>query len=374
MMRKAMGMAGRAATLDGRTHESVNRLNEPSPQQMLKLVEDHGQIGLWSIDLKTGENRLSEGFYRITGLMPSNSIGDVLHDLFHPDDLRIREEMAAALLAGIPIHREFRIVRPDRTVRWIEFKAEIVLDAHARPAQANGVIFDITGRHEAHRLIQRSEARYQGLVQAIASVVWTATQDGFARSCPGWFELTGQSESEWHNGGWDKAVHPDDRVRSWNAWRTAVANGAPYDEDLRIKCTDGRYRWLNSRAIPVLNEDRSVREWIGVMVALSDGTRYRPSADESAPDVITGSLVRCARAMLNWSIGDLATAAGVSGSSIKRFEDEGGTALRERTRVAVRKALENAGITFLAPQPGKVGIIFEPKVETAPWRGGDFDI
>lgn len=364
-------MAG-VAPIDAVERQAApTRLNEPSPREMLRRVEDHGQIGLWSVDLKTGQNRLSDGFYRITGVDPSATVGDVLRDLFHPDDMRIREEMVAALLAGIPVHRECRIVRPDRTVRWVELKAEIVLDAEARPARAEGIILDITGRHEAGTLIRRSEARYQGLVRAIASVVWTATRDGFARSCPGWTDLTGQTELEWCNGGWNKAVHSDDRLRSWNRWRDAVTANAPYSDHFRLLCADGHFRWFNSRGVPILNEDRTVREWVGVMIEVSHPTGFEPPPVDTVIEEISGPLVRCARAMLNWSICDLAEAAGVSGSSIKRFEETGGAALRERTRSAIRTALEHAGITFIAPRAGQVGVVFEAKSDD-PARGKNF--
>lgn len=353
-------MAAMAQINPPERQEVAARSSEPSPREMLRRVENHGQIGLWSIDLKTGGHRLSDGFYRITGLDPATTAGDVLRDLFHPDDMRIREEIVAALLAGIPVHRECRIVRPDRAIRWVELKAEIILDAQARPARADGIILDITGRHEAGTLIRRSEARYQGLVRAIASVVWTATRDGFAHSCPGWSDLTGQTEFEWSNGGWSKAVHPEDRMRSWNSWSASVSANTPYDEDFRLLCADGRYRWFNSRGVPIFNEDRTVREWVGVMIEMSPPARAGPSPSDPIMTEITGSLVRCARAMLDWSICDLARAAGVSGSSIKRFEENGGGALRERTRSAIRTALEQAGITFIAPKTGQTGVIFEP--------------
>lgn len=359
-----MTIAARAPINAGEPHDGPVRSGEPSSRELLKRVEDHGHIGLWSIDLRTGKYRLSEGFYRITGLEPANTAGDVLRDLFHPNDMRIREEIVAALLAGIPVHRECRIVRPDRTVRWVELKAEIILDAQARPARAEGIILDITGRHEAGTLIRRSEARYQGLVRAIASVVWTATRDGFAHSCPGWSDLTGQTEFEWSNGGWSKAVHPDDRMASWHRWCACVTANAPYDDHFRILCADGHYRWFNSRGVPIFNEDRTVREWVGVMIEGSQPDIAGPALPV-VPTIedMTGSLVRSARAMLNWSISDLARAAGVSGSSIKRFEENGGGALRERTRSAIRTALEQAGITFIAPGPGQIGVVFGPRCQ-----------
>lgn len=74
--------------------------------------------------------------------------------------------------------------------------------------------------------------------------------------------------------------------------------------------------------------------------------RGRPS------DGVTGVLVRGARALPNWSITDLAAAAGVSGSSVKRFDEDGARATRGRTRDAMRAALGAAGIRFITDAEG----------------------
>ncbi len=60
--------------------------------------------------------------------------------------------------------------------------------------------------------------------------------------------------------------------------------------------------------------------------------------------------------MLRWSVVDLARAAGVSVSSIRRLEEEVGT-VQPRTRLAMRRALEGAGIDFIGTLDGMTGVI-----------------
>jgi PAS domain S-box-containing protein len=335
---------------------------------MLRLIEDQAQIGVWSIDLSDLSMTMSDGLLRIAGLTRTG--GTNVLDLVHPADCGIREEILAAPNSGLSVQRELRIVRPDRTVRWIEIKADVVLGSNGVPTRMDGIVIDITSRREAAQVIDRSRARYQGLVQAIVAVVWIANGDGTHWSCPAWCELTGQSEAEWRRGGWIHAVHPEDQPRAMHAWTQAIERSDTYEANYRLRCADGSYRWVNSRAVPLLNPDRTVSEWIGLILDLTSSAAAMAQPAGARLDDLPGSLVRGARALLNWSIPELAAAARVSDSSVKRLEESGGGALRPRTCAAIRTALEIAGITFTAPSPGELGLVYRPTAESEP-RTGD---
>ncbi|MGU3358838.1 PAS domain-containing protein [Methylobacterium sp. M6A4_1b] len=333
---------------------------QASHTQRLRLLEELAQIGLWSFDVRSGAFTISDGVARLTGLSPQTTRLDALRALVHPEDGEVFEEIAAALRTGIPVDRGFRIVRLDRTVRWVEFKGNVVLGPDACPVRADGILLDVTGRHETTQAVQRNQARYEGLVQAIAAVVWLMSPDGVRRPSPSWCALTGQTAEEWHAGGWVSAIHPDDRQRAAQTWATAFGRSESYEANYRLRRADGNYRWVSSRAVPVRNPDRSVREWIGLVIDMTNTASVMTQPDDLALTEVSGALIRSARAMLDWSIPDLAAAAEVSGSSIKRFEESGGAALRPRTRAAIRQALEAAGITFVARPSGEVGLIHRP--------------
>lgn len=332
---------------------------------MLRLIEDQAQIGVLSIDLRKSAVAaqessivLSEGLRRIAGLPHANGDDVAVLDLIHPADWSIREEMRAALCSGLSVHRELRIVRPDRTVRWVEVKADVVLCADGRPERIDGIVIDITSRQEAAQSVDQSRARYQGLVQAIAAVVWIVNRDGVHWPCPSWCELTGMSEAVWRKGGWTLAIHPEDRPRAIQAWTLAFERRAPYEANYRLLCADGQYRWVSSRAVPLFNADQTVREWIGLILDMSNSAVAMARPGHGRLENLTGPLVRSGRAMLNWSIPELAAAAKVSDSSVKRFEEGGGTALRPRTRDAIRSALEAAGLSFVSTGPGEVALLY----------------
>jgi transcriptional regulator with XRE-family HTH domain len=72
---------------------------------------------------------------------------------------------------------------------------------------------------------------------------------------------------------------------------------------------------------------------------------------------LTSEQLRAARALLRWEQRNLAEASGVSLPTVKRLETQPGElAAQERTVVELRKALETAGIEFIAENGGGAGV------------------
>ena len=77
--------------------------------------------------------------------------------LVHPDDRhRVHEANAACEATGEPFSEEFRILRPDGRVVWLDSRAVLVRDEEGRPKYWQGVAIDVT----AHREL---ETRYRDL-------------------------------------------------------------------------------------------------------------------------------------------------------------------------------------------------------------------
>ena len=64
--------------------------------------------------------------------------------------------------------------------------------------------------------------------------------------------------------------------------------------------------------------------------------------------------------MLDWSLIEMSKAAGVSVSSIHRMEKARPQVISDIKRVLVRKALEGAGVTFLADVGSGAGMTVRP--------------
>ncbi|WP_262297883.1 GAF domain-containing protein [Microvirga sesbaniae] len=73
---------------------------------------------------------------------------------------------------------------------------------------------------------------------------------------------------------------------------------------------------------------------------------------------LTGAQVRAARALLNWSVRELAEASGVSPMTVKRIEAQGGDTVRRESLKAVEQALDRAGIGFRSSSDLRCGVGF----------------
>jgi PAS domain S-box-containing protein len=109
------------------------------------------------------------------------------------------------------------------------------------------------------------EQRYRSLVEVTTEIVWNTPASGeFEVEQLRWSEFTGQTFEELKGWGWLNAVHPDDRPNTARVWSAAVSSRSLYHVEHRLRRHDGTYRDMLVRAVPILDNDGSIREWIGV--------------------------------------------------------------------------------------------------------------
>lgn len=134
-----------------------------------------------------------------------------------------------------------------------------------------GFIRDISERREAVAKLAASEARFRAAVDAVEGVLWTNNAIGeMSGAQAGWQKLTGQSQEEYQGFGWANVIHPEDAQPTIDAWLQAVAERRPFLFEHRVRRHDGVWRTFQIRAIPVLEADDTVREWVGVHTDITE--------------------------------------------------------------------------------------------------------
>jgi PAS domain S-box-containing protein len=133
---------------------------------------------------------------------------------------------------------------------------------------------DVTEQRNAEAQLRGSEARYRALVAATAQIVWSMSADGReAGDLSQWEAFTGQSAYEAAHGGWIRAVAPEDQPEAARAWNTAVREGKVLVTEHRLRRRDGQYRHMELRAVPILDPQGMVREWVGAHTDVTDRIR-----------------------------------------------------------------------------------------------------
>lgn len=126
-------------------------------------------------------------------------------------------------------------------------------------------------RAEAVTDLRRTKDRLRQLVEGVPLLLWRAGDDGRWRwASPQWTRLTGQTVDASLGDGWLGPVHPDDRRRARRAWRLAKSDDA-FHVEYRIHDLEAdRYRWFQTRATPVRDEDGRIVEWLGSSTDIDD--------------------------------------------------------------------------------------------------------
>lgn len=148
--------------------------------RLLADAEELAEMGTWSQDLSTLEFVWSDGIYGILGSSPDSLVpsAEAFLERAHPDD---RPRLAGLLGAvqGDPdsvapedLLTEFRVVRPDGSVREVRVLGRIERDAAGRPVRFIGVGQDVT----AQRLTERELQAHYAVSQALRE--WGSFDEG----------------------------------------------------------------------------------------------------------------------------------------------------------------------------------------------------
>jgi PAS domain S-box-containing protein len=132
-----------------------------------RLASEIAQVGTFEWDLEADVVHWSPELEALYGLAPGTFGGscDDWRSFIDPDDLpAVREGAARALQTGA-YQGEWRVRRPDATVRWIEARAVVVRNDAGRPVRMVGANVDVTERHEREAALRRSEARFRRFLE-----------------------------------------------------------------------------------------------------------------------------------------------------------------------------------------------------------------
>ncbi len=132
--------------------------------------------------------------------------------------------------------------------------------------------------YRSENALSESDGRLRAIMEASSVILWTMDAQGQAvEDSWSWRVFTGQSFEELKGLGWLSAYHPDDRKRIQTDWQRALACKTRFEAQYRLRRHDGRWRWTQVRATPLLNSDGSARAWVGMNTDITE--RKQAQAD-----------------------------------------------------------------------------------------------
>lgn len=171
----------------------------------------------------------------------------------HPEDFPVVADRAARRLRGEPVeqHYQYRIVRKDGQVRWIESDG-VSVTFDGRPANLIASV-DITGRKLDEDTMRESEALFRAVVDTVPAAIWIYNGERWAFANEAASVISGYSHEELLAPGWlETTLHPADVPATLDRAARRL-RGEPVEQhyETRLVRKDGQLRWLRSDAVSI---------------------------------------------------------------------------------------------------------------------------
>ena len=112
------------------------------------------------------------------------------------------------------------------------------------------------------------------LVDNMPMLAWSSHADGsldFVNQQ--WRDYTGLSTEESHGPGWKAAVHPDDLPGLLQQWETQPELDNAGEHEVRLRRSDGVFRWFSIRREPLHDQAGALLRWYGTAADIEDRKR-----------------------------------------------------------------------------------------------------
>ena len=141
---------------------------------------------------------------------------------------------------------------------------------HVLRQQSQKLAEELAERSRVEESLRRSQQLYRSIGESIDYGVWLSDAQGdMTYASESVHELIGASPAEFAGAGWFEYMHPDERVATMQAWRECIADGRHWDREIRLLATDGTYRPVLSRGVPLRDDEGRIIGWAGINLDIS---------------------------------------------------------------------------------------------------------
>lgn len=336
-------------------HSALNALTF-SAGEFLTVTESRGVSGAWSWVFAGGEQVWSPGFYRLLGLVPNATKAsyNLLLSLVHPDDRHRLPTLADVREGQVPREVVVRVIRPNGTQRTLSLTMEARFSSEGRPVAVSGTALDVSDREQlAHaRSNERRRRAALYLTEHIASF-WMGLDR--IRELP--FEM-----AQVHGLPFEEIcidpflmIVPEERAAFRAMAEEHIERQTLYQRTTHERLANGELEHFRILTIPVWDPDGTYLGRCGLKYPVSAGLLLPAPQRTGLEQSVAGHHLRAARAMLDWSMMDLAQASGLSHSTVRRLEDDS-EHRGSRSRLHAVEALRRAGVRFVAMDDGTLAV------------------
>jgi PAS domain S-box-containing protein len=238
-------------------------------EELLHLAERAVHAGSWTFDAATGIGKWSERCHELFGTDPRTFVPsfDAWLELVHEADrASARATVTQALAEGSELDAEFRIKHPVKGTRWLWELGRAEYE-NGRAVRMAGLVFDVTERREAERVLRESEAHFHSMADNTPAILWVTDAHGLtAYLNTRWYEYTGRPAGQDTGLAWLGGVHEADREHAGAVFLRAFERREPVAIDYRLRRHDGEYRWVLDTGLPRYDEAGVFTGYVGCVI------------------------------------------------------------------------------------------------------------
>ena len=231
-------------------------------QAYLAEAQRLSQTGSFGWVISTGEIFWSQETYRIFEYDPATKpTVELVLQRTHPEDKDlVRRVIDRSAREGNDFDLEHRLLMPDQRIKYLHIIAHRRAD-NSENLEFIGAVRDVTAAKAAQRKLKEDEAELRQLINFVPEHVLVMDANGNRlyenQAVREYFgtSLDGLQAKDFYR----KFIHPDDVASgALDERERAVARGAPWEGELRLRRKDGEYRWFLIRSNPLRDPEGKV--------------------------------------------------------------------------------------------------------------------
>ena len=207
-------------------------------------------VGSWEWDVPANIVTWSHELRRIFGIGTDAPAGyQEFLAIAHPDDrARLDGLVADSLRTQHPIDFEWRVVRPDGSIRELQSRNVVISGDDGRPVGMAGTCLDITDRKRTEQALVDSERYHRALIDQSLDLTTLVDADGFVRyASPSNEAVLGYPPGELVGRRVFELVHPDDLGKTLSVFSDGSSTpGAVRRLEFRLRHRNGSWRVLSA--------------------------------------------------------------------------------------------------------------------------------